>query len=294
MGQVLVSGLVTGAIYGILAIGLVMVYRGSKVLNFAHVEIGTFALYAAWWVVVEQGLPWIVGALAAIVVAAALSAAFERLVVARMVDAPRLSVAVATIGLMLLLLALELRIWGAGPRFLRGPVTGQGPEIAGYFVSTTEMLAFAIALAVGLGLNAFLRRTDFGLGVLASAQDPTAVRMMGISLTRVSLFTWVTSGVLAAVAVLLVEPTVGAFAPGIFSVSVNALFIPALAAALLAGLTSLSRAFYGGLAIGVLDASIRRIFLDASVPGLSSVAIFAVIVGALLVLAPRLSMRGAT
>src|SRR5687767_7887018 len=106
MGQTLVSGLVAGGIYGILALGIVIVYRGTKVLNFAQAEIGTFGSYVAWWLSDDNHLPWAVGAAAGLVVTALLCVAFERLVVRRMVDEPRVTVAVATVGLLLLLIAL--------------------------------------------------------------------------------------------------------------------------------------------------------------------------------------------
>lgn len=289
MGQTLIAGLVAGGIYGMLALGIVMVFRGSKVLNFAQAEIGTFACYIAFQVSKEWGLPWLVGAIAAVVVAGAIMAGFEALVVRRMVDAPRLAVAVATIGLLLLLIAVEVKLFGSSPRFLEGPLEGRFVEVLGYRVSGTELIAFFLAAAVGFGLNAFLRRTDFGLGVLAAAQDPAAVRMMGISYARVSQFTWVVAGVLGAVAVLLFEPTVGAFGPGVFSVGVTALFIPSIAAALLGRLTNLTHAFLGGLAVGVLERVVQKLFIGSDIPGVSSVALFVLLVAVLLLRPAELS-----
>ena len=284
MGQVIVAGLANGSIYGIIALGLVMVYRGSRVLNFAQVEVGTFGAYVAWWLVAEHGLPWLVGAAAGVAVAAGISAVFEQAVVRKMTDAPRLTVAVATIGLLLLLIAVEVKFWGASPAFLRSPFKGIGPSVLGYHVSPIRMIAFVFAVGAGAGINAFLRRTDFGLAVLASAQDPSAVRMMGVRLSVVSQFTWVTAGVLGAVAVLLFEPSIGSLSPGIFSAGVNTLFVPALAAALLAGMTNLSRSFTAGLAIGVVQSLAARIFGDVSwLPGASSAVLFVAIVAALLV-----------
>jgi len=293
MGQTLVSGIVAGGVYGILALGIVMVYRGSRVLNFAQVEVGTFALFVAWTVVDDWGQPWFVGAAAGLVVATAITLVFERLVVRPMAETGRVQVAVATIGLLLLLIAIEFKLWGASPKFLRGPVAGSGPSVLGYVVSWTEVLAIAVAAAVGFGLNAFLRRTDFGLGVLAAAQDPAAVRMVGIPLARVSAFTWVTAGLLGAVAVLLVEPTIGAFVPGAYSVGSTALFVPALAAALLGGLQSLPRAFAGGVAVGVVEAGVRKAFIDSTVPGTPAVAVFVVIVAVLVWRPPFLKLADA-
>jgi branched-subunit amino acid ABC-type transport system permease component len=247
------------------------------------VELGTFGVYVAWWLIAKHGQPWVVGALAGVVVVGLISAAFEALVVRRMTDAPRLAVAVATIGLLLFLTAAEVKLWGASPEFLRPPVRGLGPRVLGYHVSPTQFLAFIVAVAAGYGINAFLRRTDFGLAVLASAQDATAVRMMGVRLAVVSQFTWVMAGVLGAVAVLLFEPSIGAFAPGVFSAGANALFVPALAAALLGGLVDLNKAFLGGLFIGVLHAFVDRVFTNVNwLPSASSAVVFLVIVAALI------------
>ena len=294
MGEVIVSGLVAGGIYGILALGIVIVYRGSRVLNFAQAELGTFGCYVAWWLIVEQDQPWLVGAVAAIAVVGLVSAAFERFVVRAMVDSPRVTVAVATVGLLLLLLALEVKIWGSSPRFLGGPIAGRPIDspILGYLVSWTQWIALFVATAVGLGLNAFLRKTDFGLGVLAASQDPAAARMVGVPYGRVSMFTWVTAGALGTIAVLLVEPTVGAFFPGHFSVGANALFIPALAAALLGRLENLTHAFLGGLAVGIVQQAVQRTFVDSTIPGVATVAVFLVIVGALVVRAPSAQLKG--
>src|SRR5256714_12428823 len=131
MAEALVLGIVAGGIYGLFALGIVLVYRGTGALNFAQGELGTAALYLAWWLNTDHGLPWIVGAVAAIALAAGLGLAFERLVVRGLVQASRLSVAIATVGLLSLLLALEFRAFRASPRQLKGPIGGAGIELAG-------------------------------------------------------------------------------------------------------------------------------------------------------------------
>ncbi|MGH3442411.1 MAG: branched-chain amino acid ABC transporter permease [Nitriliruptorales bacterium] len=277
MGQVLVFGVVNGAVYGLIALGIVLVYKGSKVLNFAQPELGTLGIFVTWWLF-EAGVPWLVAGLLGLMVVAVVSFGFERLVVARMVDAPRLTVAVATVGMMLLLIAVEAKIWGSSPKFLPAPIAGQGPRILGVFVSPTQIIAIGVAAAIGFGLSAFLRRTDFGLGVLAAAQDPEAVRMMGVSFAKVSAFTWTVAGVLAGVAGLLIEPTIGAFTFGF----TTTLFIPALAAALIGGLTSLTGAFVGGIAVGIIDQGMQKLFIQSTIPGLEIVVIFFLILALLL------------
>ncbi|HVL81605.1 MAG TPA: branched-chain amino acid ABC transporter permease [Actinomycetota bacterium] len=278
MGETLVIGIVNGAVYGLIALGIVLVYKGSRVLNFGQGELGTFGLFVTWWLVVKQGMPWGVGALAGVAAAVAVALAFERLVVRRMGDAPRLSVAVATVGLFLFLLAAEAVVWREPQVVLRPPFSGLGPKILGYFVSPTQILALVAVAGIGLALAAFLRATDFGLGVLAAAQDPTMVRLVGVPLSRVSAFTWGLAGALGAMAAILIGPIFGAFAPGFMT----RIFIWGLAAALLGGLTSLPGAFVGGIAVGIFDSAVQRVFLTGSVPGVPSIALLLVILAVLL------------
>jgi len=278
LAEVVVVGLIAGGIYGLFAVGTVLVYRGSRVLNFAQGEIGMMSLFLAWYLVTERGLPWIVGAVAALAVAAAVGWGFERLVVRRMVAAPRVAVSVATVGLGLLILATELRLNGENPRSLAGPISGRGWEIAGVIVSPTQILALVVTLAVGVGFATLLRRTDFGLGVLAAAQDANMARLVGVPLGRVSGFVWAAGAAVTTLGALLIAPTVQAFAPGAF----GRLFLFGLAAAIIGGLTSLPGAFVGGVVVGLFEAGAGRVFAEATFPGLETLSIFVLMLLSLL------------
>jgi branched-chain amino acid transport system permease protein len=280
MLQALVVGLVTGAIYGLMALGLVLVYKGSRVLNFAQAEIGTACLYIAWMVSGRGHRPYILGAVAAIAAAVVIGLLFERLVVRRMADAPRLSVAVGTIGLFTFLFAAEIYFFGPSPRYLPAPISGLGIQLAQVFVSPTQLLSFAVIGSIAVALAAFLRFTDFGLGVTAAAQDAAAVRLVGIPLGRVSMFTWGVGAGLSAVAALLIEPTISVIAPGVIG---EPLFVGGLAAALLGGLTSLPGAFLGGLVVGVVSTEVEFAASGRAIPGVSSLVLLAIVAGVLLV-----------
>ena len=279
MGTTIVLGLIAGGIYGLVAVGIVLVYRGSGALNFAQGEIGTFALYLAWFLVEEKGQPWVLGAGAAIGLAALIGAGFERLVVRRMVDANRVSVAIATIGLLSLLLAIEFKFFTGSPRTMRPPIEASSTQIFGVFVSPTQMLGVVVTIAVGVGLATFLRKTDFGLGVLAAAQDPAAVRLIGVPLGRVSAFVWGTGAAISALAALLIVPTVGAFAPGY----ATQLFIGGLTAAVVGGLLSLPGAFVGGLVVGMIEVFAKDLLADTGIRGVSVLAVFVALIVVLLV-----------
>lgn len=279
MGQTLVVGIVDGSIYALIAAGLVLVYQGSGVLNFAQAEVGTLTLYVAWLISGRGGAPYALGALGAVAAAVAIGVAFQRLVVRPLGQAPKVVATVATTGLLTLTMAIELVAFGPSPRLLPAPVGGRGVVLAGVVVSPTQLLTLVVVPAIAVALAAFLRYTDFGLGVLASAQDGDAARLMGVPSNRVSMFTWGAAGALSAVAALLIEPTVEVIAPG----ALAGLFIGGLAAALVGGLTSLPGAFVGGLLVGVVEALVRAQLLSSSFPGAVPDVLFGLIMVILLV-----------
>lgn len=267
MIQVLALGLIAAGIYAMFAVGIVLVYRGTRVLTFAGGEVGTASLYVAAYVVTDLGAPWAVGALAAVAFAAVLGAAFELLLVRRAekaAPADPVVIAILTVGLAVTLLAGELRAFGASPKTLDPPLRG-GVNVDGVIVSGTQIAAIVVAAALGFGLQAALRRTDFGLGILAAADDPAAARLVGVPLSRVRLALWSGSFGLAALAALLVEPTVGVISPGYAST----LYLDGLAAAVIGRLTSLPGAVAGAVVIGLSEAAANRYLTSWDLPGLN-------------------------
>jgi branched-chain amino acid transport system permease protein len=277
MIQVLALGLIAAGIYALFAVGIVLVYRGTRVLNFAGGEVGTASLYVAAFLVTDHGAPWFVGALAAVLVAAVLGAAFEFLLVRRSVDSDPVVISILTVGLLLTLLAVELRAYGASPKLLGPPFSG-GVDVDGVIVSATQITAIVVAAALGFGLQAALRRTDFGLGILAAADDPSAARLVGVPLARVRLALWAGSFALAAVAALLVEPTVGVITPGYAST----LYLGGLVAAVIGRLSSLPGAVAGAVVLGLAEAASARYLRTWDVPGLNYLVVLALLLVVLL------------
>jgi branched-chain amino acid transport system permease protein len=277
MGQVLVLGLISGGIYALFALGVVLVHRGTGVLTFGNGELGTAALFLAAFLITDTGLPWFVGALAAIAMAIALGLLFELLVVRRMVGIDPVSISVATVGLSLFLLAFEFRIFGESPQTLNGPIDA-GWTVAGVIVSPTQIAALVLAVGLGFGLQSVLRRTDFGLGILAAAQDPAAVRLVGVPLSRISLTIWGAGAAVSAVAALLVVPTVGVFGPGY----ATELYVVGLAAAVIGGLSSLPGAVVGGVVLGIAESAASRYLGEYGIPGLRYIVVLVVLLAVLL------------
>jgi branched-chain amino acid transport system permease protein len=274
VAQALVVGLVIGGIYSLFALGIVLIYTGSGVLNFAQAEIGTFTLFIAQILIVEHHLPYAVGALAAIALALVIGVTFERLAVWPLLSAPRVTVAVATLALLALGVALEITLFGPVGRNLDPPIAGHSVNVIGVFVSPTQIASLVLVALVAGALAAFFRFTDFGLSVVAAAQDQEALRFLGIPLARASMFTWGLAAVLSAVAALLIQPSIGVISPSAYS----GIFIRALSAALIGGLSSMRGAFVGGVVVGVGEGAIRHLTVGSSITGLPELCIFAAVV----------------
>jgi len=280
----IILGLVSGSIYGLLAVGIVLIYKGSRVLNFAQGEIGTFSLYVTSVLSTQLHAPYLVAAAGAVLTAGLIGFLFELLVVRRMGAASRLTVTIASVGLLTLLISLEFLKFGPAPQPVPSPIEGVGRSLAGIYISPSQQISVVIIVLLGAALTLFLRYTDFGLAVLATAQDATAVRLMGIPLSRVTAFTWTVGCAMAAIAALLISPTIGV---GVAPNFLGGLFVSALAAALVGGLTSLPGAFVGGLVIGVVEGvSFQAGRFVPGVPGFQEIAVFAVIL-AMLLFRPR-------
>jgi branched-chain amino acid transport system permease protein len=277
VAQALVVGLVIGGIYSLFALGIVLIFTGSGVLNFAQAELGTFTLFVAQVLIVGHHLPYLVGALVAVVLALVVGLTFERIAVWPLLDAPRVTVAVATLALLALLVALEITMFGPVVRNLEPPIGGDSVNVIGVFVSPTQIVSLILVAAVAGGLAAFFRFTDFGLSVVAASQDQEALRFLGIPLARVSMFTWGLAAVLSAVAALLIEPSIGVISPSAY----GGIFIRALSAALIGGLSSMRGAFLGGVIVGVGEAEIRHFTIGSSLTGLPELCIFAAVVATL-------------
>jgi branched-chain amino acid transport system permease protein len=269
------SGIADGATYGLTALAIVLVYKATRVLNFGQAEIGTVAIYIEWelW---RLHVPVYLALVVALALAALLGSGLE-FVLRPLAGAPRLTVTVATLGLATMLGGLQLYYFHTDPHIAPGLVQGNLFTLADVNFTAGRVLALVVTAGLGFALYLFFKRTLFGLGVLAAAQDQKALRLMGLPLNLVSSFTWASGAVLSAIAGVILAPNIGAFTP--FFITINVL-IPGLAAALVGGLTSLPGAFVGGVVVGVTEKFAQ--FYLPTVPGAEYVAIFILIIGVLL------------
>ncbi len=279
MIQALVAGVIAGGIYALVALGIVVVYRTTRVLNVAIGELATFGLLVSWTVVESWGASYLLGATAALLVVVCVALAFERAVARHLAGGPALAGLVATAGLATLLLGIEGKLWSADGRVFSESLDTPSIQVAGLFVTGWELATLLIAAALAGALMLFLQRSWFGLAIRATADDLEAARGVGMRVERVSAAVWACAGLLAATAGLLLRPTIGFIAPGLLT----GLFVRGLAAALLAGLASPGGAVVGGLVVGVVEAVVAYAFIDTGFDGARSLAVLLLITGALLI-----------
>jgi len=279
--QALVIGLITGAGYGLVALGLVLVHKSSGVFNFAQGEFGTVAVYTLYRVHDRLGIPLIPAMVLGLAASVAMALGTERIIVRRLFDAPRVTLLVATAGVSLLAISLELWLGEARLRFIQPALGGLSHvKIFDVQVSDQRMLVLGALVLLAVLLGLFFSRTNLGLAILAVSQEPVATELMGISVRRLSSLIWGLTGLLAGIAGMLTAPVVGSFGPGFLTF--NAL-IPGFTAAVLGGMNSLPGAFVGGVVVGVAQSLAVTSPAFHSIPGAGSVMVFVLLLAVLTV-----------
>jgi ABC-type branched-subunit amino acid transport system ATPase component/branched-subunit amino acid ABC-type transport system permease component len=279
---VLVLGCVFGAVTGLMAVGLVLVYRTTRVVNFAYGAMGGLPASIGIELYLAKNVPWPVAALLSVVAGVLLGIAVERLVIRRFTNASRLVLTVATIGLAQVLGGAEMLVptlFGQSPLVpsFRTPLTEFQVDIHPLVLNGNDLLIMAVVPAVLAGLSWFLLRTDEGRAVRAIADNTERALLLGIPVRRLSTLVWAIIGGLAALTVVLRAPGQGLT---IDAAAGPALLLPALAAAVVAGMGSLPRAFAAGLGLGVFDQIVRW---NTSQQAVTTVVFAAVILVALLI-----------
>jgi branched-chain amino acid transport system permease protein len=248
--QLLINGLGKGAVYALLALGFVVIFKATEVVNFAHgslVLIGGFFVYE-----LKDSIGW--GPAAAIGIAAAALAALliERLLLARARSADHNSLALLTIGVDVIITEEIVRRVGAEIPFIGDPYDAQPIQLAGLTVFRTQAVALVVgAVLITLFFLAF-RYSNWGVAMRAQAENREAAALMGIRSARVTATAWLVAGALAGVAVLFMATQ--DFSGAGLGRGTHAIALIAFPAAILGGLDSTAGAIVGGVVVGLTEA----------------------------------------
>jgi len=274
--QLALSGIANGAIFALVALGFVLIYKSSDVINFAQGELLLIGAYLTYAMVEQFGLWWPVGVIVAVVLAAVVGVLIEQLVLRPLIGEPVISVIMVTIGLSSLLRAIVGAIWGTTPRPAPQFLPTDTVTILGANVSIDRIWAFVLAITLFVILTLFFRYSREGIAMRAVADDQQAALSMGLSVKKVWAVAWAIAAITAAVGGILLMSIFGGVSGTIARVGL--IVFPVV---ILGGLDSIPGAIIGGLIFGL-----RQSFAGGYLPpewGLGEVVPFIVLLLILLV-----------
>lgn len=248
----LVLGIVQGAVNALLGAGIVAVYRGTGVINFAHGAMAIVSTYV-FVTLVDHGAPSFLGIPLALVVAVlagiALGVAVDVLVMRPLARQSALVRIIATLGVLYILQSLAIIAWGGATRSVQQVFPTGAHSIGPVDISDNEIGILVVAVLLAVAMTLFYHRTRFGTAIRAVASSRDAATLAGIRVKWVTAASWALGGATGAVAGVLVAPSLG-----LNSYILTLLVIQAFAAALTGRLESLAWALAGGVGLGVVTA----------------------------------------
>lgn len=250
--QNLFAGVALGATYALIALGFVIIFKATGVINFAQGGLLALGAYLGYTFTDNVAVGFAVAAMLACALTALVGAGFQRLVLTRMVGQPVFAVVMITIGLLFVLEPLVTVIWGFEQRTMTNPWNVERVELAGLVLGVRDLWTIGLTAAVVAAFFLFFRYSRLGVAMRATASDPEAAVAHGISARRVFAAAWAISAALAALAGIAL-----AAGPGGLNPSIGAIALAAFPAMIVGGLDSPGGAVLGGLVIGLAEALTR-------------------------------------
>jgi branched-chain amino acid transport system permease protein len=245
--QLVVNGAAAGCIYGLIALGFVLIYKATEMVNFAQGDIMMLGGFFAFSLIAHFGLNYWVGALLAILATAALGFALDAVVLRRVIGQPQFAVVMLTLGLGFIFRAIAGITWGYDSVGFETPFTNRVVRIGGMVLGEDSVsIIVGTVLLCGV-LYVFFSRTRLGIAMQAASQNQLAAYYMGIPVRTIFSLIWAISAGVAAVAAILLSPV------SMIDVNMGFLGIKAFAAAVLGGFGSIPGALVGGILIGIVE-----------------------------------------
>ena len=274
--QQVVLGLESGAVYGTLALALVLIYRATGVVNFAQGEMAMFTTYIAY-TFVTHGLSYWQTFVATLAVGFFGGMLLERTVIRPVERAPELAVVVVTVGLVLVFNGLAGWVWGPEIKFFPSMFPSRTATVRGVAIPLDALEISAVAIGVVILMFLFFQYTKLGLALRASALNPETSRLLGVRVGWMLAFGWGLASLLGAVSGMLAAPIVF-LTPNLM----QSILLFAFAAAVLGGIESPAGAVVGGLVIGV-GINLLSTYVHFVTPELQQPVALALLVAVLLV-----------
>lgn len=246
--QQIISGLSTGCLYALTALGLVLIFKTTDVVNFAQGEMAMFSTFIAFALLMTVGLPFWGAFTGALLAAALLGMTLERVFIRPLQKTSHLHVLIMTIGLMMVINGVAGWIWGFEPNNFPTTLSGEPINLGELVITLPDIMNLMVTCIIMMVFYLVFKYSLVGIAMRAVAENRLAARLMGVKVNRILSFTWAVGAILAGVAGILIAP--------ITFLDLNMMsevLIKAFTAAVLGGFNSLPGAVVGGLLLGVLE-----------------------------------------
>ncbi len=245
--QLVVNGAASGCIYGLIALGFVLIYKATEMVNFAQGDILMLGGFAAFTFIATWGLNYWVGALLAVLATAAFGFVLDAVVLRRVIGQPQFAVVMLTLGLGFIFRAFAGIVWGYDSVGFETPFTNRTVRLGGVVLGQDNVSIIVGTVILCLVLYLFFSRTRLGIAMQASSQNQLAAYYMGIPVRTVFSLIWAISAGVAAIAGILLSPV------SMIDVNMGFLGLKAFAAAVLGGFGSIPGALVGGVIVGIVE-----------------------------------------
>lgn len=246
--QLLVSGLLLGGVYGLMSVGLTLIFGVARIINFAHGEFLMLAMYGSFWLWQYTGLDPYISILIVVPLVGLLGYLTEWTIIRRVIGKPSVVQIFSTLGLSVFFQNLALLIWKGDFRSITTAYSSLTWHVAGIAINAPRLVAFIIAGVAAFGLFQFLNHTFLGKAIRATAQNREVARLMGVNIRQIYVIVFVLGTALAGLAGVLLTPVFPAYP----TVGVDLIMV-AFVAVVLGGLGDVYGALLGGLVLGVVE-----------------------------------------
>ncbi len=245
--EIILNGLATGAIYALLALGFVLIFKSTGIINFAQGQLAMIGAFVCYTFAMLFNIPYVFSVLIALAIGALLGVLVDILFFRRMVGEPMFSTIMVTVGLASILSCVAGLIWGHDVYSIQSPFTGKTAGLFGVTISRGALYTIGLSLFLIVLFILFFNRSLLGISMKGAAEDPDTSGLMGINVKKIHMISWAIGTVVAVVAgIFLAEES-------FVRISMSNFGIKAMAAAILGGMQSIGGAILGGIVIGIVE-----------------------------------------
>lgn len=273
--QLTVNGIAVGAIYALVALGLVLTYKATEVLNFAQGDLLALSAFIAWGLIAVAGFNFWWALLATVAISALLAYGIDAVVIRRIAGQPQFAGVMLTIALAFMLRGAISMGFGPESRSYTTPWTGQTTTLGGaggVVIANLQLVIVGTALGVTAALLLFFKSTRLGVAMQAASQNQLAAYLNGVRVKQVNSLVWALAGATAAAGGVLLAPIT------LVDVTLWFVVLKALAALVLGGFGSIAGAIVGGLLIGLIEQYAGVYLPDGSKDVVAYVVLIAVLI----------------